>query len=216
MTMNQTTLKRGLVLALTTLAALSVQAQSVLNTGTPSGGLIGADSIDAVDWMAESFTLSAPTTIGSIMAYVNSTVADAGLGYTIALYASTGPAGEVVPAIDFNADKQGQLYQFTATYKDGGGWIGQSGLNWALGAGTYFVAIETDGNGVQGLVLPTGVSTLPGAVAFYAGGRGYDSDPSVASDAFGLQVTAVPEPASFGLMALGLAAGAVVVRRRRA
>jgi hypothetical protein len=211
-------LQFGLALALAALAALPAQAASLFNTGTPTGSVLAANSIDASDWIAESFTVTGPTQIGSIFTYVQSTSdsADNGLPFTVALYNSTGPSGAPVPAINWNATNQGQLDQFSATYTTGGGWIGQSGLNWVLGAGTYFVAIETDGNGVQGLVTPTGVATLPRAVAFYSGGAGYVSDPAVASDAFGLQVASVPEPHAAGLMLLGLGAIGCLWRRRRA
>lgn len=208
-----------LALAVAALVTLPSQAQTVLNTGTPTGGLIGANSIDSVDWVAESFTLNSTTTIGSILAYVNSTAAtDNGLTYTVALYGSKGAAGSLVPNINFQASNQGQLDQFTATYASGGGWIGNSNLNWTLAAGTYFVAIETDGTGVQGLVLPTGgLSTLPSAVALYSGGTGYVADPAISSDAFGLQVSAaaVPEPGTVGMMLLGLGVLGMAVRRGR-
>ncbi|WP_077033775.1 PEP-CTERM sorting domain-containing protein [Pelomonas sp. KK5] len=210
-------------LALVAAACFASQANAatttVLDTGKPSGGVVGALSIDAVDWMAESFTLSSKTTIDSVLTYVQSTAFDEGQGFTVALYAATSKGGALVPAINFFADQQGQLQQFSATFTGNGGWIGQSGLNWTLDAGTYFIAVETDGNGVQGLVLPTGgLSRLPGAVAYYTGGSGYDADPSVAADAFGLRVTAVsavPEPASMALMLLGMAGVAAAAGRRR-
>jgi hypothetical protein len=212
-------LKWALPLVLAALVAVPAHAQSVLNTGQPTGGVLNADSIDSVDWVAESFTLGSTTTIGSILAYVNSTAAtDNGLSFTVALYGSRGPAGALVPNINFQATNQGQLDQFTATYSTGGGWIGQSGLNWTLGAGTYFVAIETDGNGVQGLVLSTGgLTTLPSSVALYSGGAGYATDPAISTDAFGLQViaAAVPEPSSVVLLMMGLGAVGFALARRR-
>ncbi len=216
---DKTSLQWGLAAALTLAAALPAQAQSVLNTGTPTGGVVGALSIDSSDWVAESFTLGAKTTIDSIFTYVNSTAADEGLGFTVALYSSKGAAGSQVPSLNFFANNQGQLAQFNATYTAGGGWVGQSGLNWTLDAGTYFVAIETDGSGVQGLVLPTGgLSKLPSALAFYTGGNGYDVDPQISTDAFGLQVnavSAVPEPSTFAMMAMSLGVVGLLARRRR-
>ena len=208
-------------LALAFAAALPAAAQAqtiVFNTGTPTGGVINATSIDSVDWIAESFTLTKTTTIDTIQTYVNSTAADAGLGYTVALYGARSSSGGLVPNINFQATNNNQLDQFTATYQAGGGWVGQSGLGWTLGAGTYFVAVETDGTGVQGLVLPTGgLTTLPGAVAQYNDGASYVADPAIASDAFGLRVTAaaVPEPSSLALLLAGLGLTAVIVRRRR-
>jgi hypothetical protein len=215
--MKNTFLQCGLAAALAVAAVSSAQAQSVFNTGTPTGGLSMANSIDAADWMAESFTLTSTTTIDSILAYAKSSAdgVDAGQSFTVALYGSKTVSGALVPKLNWNAPNQGQLDQFTATYTQGGGWIGQTGLNWTLGAGTYFVAVEVGANdGVQGLVLPTGVSHVPSAVALYTGGQAYAADTTPALDAFGLQVMAVPEPNAGALMLAGFVVMAGALRRR--
>jgi len=222
--MKRTLLQGAAAAALAVCAALPAQAvvinPYVLNTGTPTGGIVSSDSIDSADWIAESFTLSSAATISSILTYAKSgyDAGDAGQTFTVALYGSKSQGSTLVPNINWNAPNQGQLDQFSATYTAGGGWIGQSGLNWSLAAGTYFVAVEVGANdGVQNLLLPTGVNSVPANVALYTGGQGYAADTTPAADAFGLQVavvTAVPEPSSAALLLAGLAFAGGVARRR--
>jgi len=224
--MKRTLLQGAAAAALAVCAALPAQAvvinPYVLNTGTPTGGLAQSNMIGTENWVAESFTLQSTTTINSILTYALSTsdASDAGQTFTVALYGSKTQGSAKVPNVNWYdpSGNQGQLDQFEATYTAGGGWIGQSGLNWTLAAGTYFVAVEVDANdGVSGLQLPTGVSNAPANVALYTGGQGYAADTTPAADAFGLQVavvTAVPEPSSAALLLAGLAFAGGVARRR--
>ena len=194
------------------LAALPAHAALVIDTQDPANGLVGANVVDAHDWIAERFTLSA-TTVGAIGAYVASLdpQADAGRSFTLAVYANN---SRNLPALEFLAPDQNRLFSTTLTF-NGNGWARADGLNWQLAAGTYWFALESDGNGPASLLAPGGTPVAAEAVAYYAGGRAYSTNGMTTGDTFGLQVAAVPLPPNAALMSAGLAAIALVLRRRR-
>ena len=93
-------------------------------------------------------------------------------------------------------------------------WNGASGLNWSVGAGTYWVAFE--GQDFSGFAATKASSPLA-RYAFSDGSYlGYQAMSS--NYAFGVQIDAVatvPEPASFGTLIAGLGLiGAVVGARK--
>lgn len=213
-TLHHHALKLAAATAIVLALPLQAQAYDVVNTQVPAGGLFMSNTIDSANWLAEKFTVSGNTQIDSIAAYLLSddVAGDTGKTFTIALYADNGN----LPAMNFAAVNQGQLFQTTASYL-ANGWNGASNLNWAIGAGSYWVALEggSDANSAAYLQAPTGALPAAQAVAFYAGGQRYAA--TGLSDTFGLQVTAVPEPASLALLltSLGVLGMAFTGKRHR-
>ena len=212
---------RALALAVASVLAVAAPAEaaSIVDRTVASPSLAGANSVDAADWVAQSFVLTAATTIGSIAVQVAdaSPGTDAGQAFLLAVYADS--AG--LPGLNFNADDQGRLDAVNVVYS-ADGWNLASGLQWQLAPGTYWLAVEagSDAGAVTSLVLPTGAQPAPQGVAFYSGASAYA--PTVSGDAFGLRidsaaaVAAVPEPGSWMLTLAGLSCLAALKRRRAA
>lgn len=203
------------VLATTLLAAApAAQAQSfnLVQTSTPTGGAIGANSLSDTAWLAERFETTGNVRIDSVMTYLLSDDAagDLGKSFTLALYADVNN----LPGLNFNATNDGKLFQASATY-NGDGWNGLSQLNWQLGAGKYWLAVEagSGANNAGWLLAPVGAQPATN-VALYSGGQRYAAIGS--SDTFGLAIVAtpVPEPTGLALMLASLGALSLVARRR--
>jgi len=177
--------------------ACGAGATVLVDTGTPDGTGI-TYAVDAVDWLALRFDLAADSLITRVRAHL--TGGTAGDTFALSLYED----GAGVPAA--------LLASNVVTFA-GDGWNGASALNWAVGAGHYWIGVE----GVDGSFNANGGGvTMPGATAF-SSGAGYQAYPGLQ---FGLRVdgvaaSAVPEPAGTALMLAGLV-GLAGWRARRA
>ncbi len=202
----------ALACALLVLGAVSVPAYAqtyALNTGTPTV-TTGAGTLSNNDWYAEEFSLSAGQTVDSLAAYLNLNTGNTGGTLTFALY-----SGSSIPTRN-----PSPLETWTSTFNTNG-WNSISTSYTASTSGDYWVAIEETTAGTT-YTAPIVASTAaePVAALAYADtttGASAKNWATESSYPIGLQVQveAVPEPATFGLMALGVLGTVAVARRRR-
>lgn len=190
------------LLALTLVTTAASQAYAgTLGTDTPSGSTDFAFALDSSDWLAGQISFSQASQIQSIHAFVNDM---GGSGnFTIALYSDS---ASHLPGNLLNSWSA----SFTSP-PNTSGWNGVSGLNYNVGAGKYWVALEVQGSDTFSGVAPGTLNNPLSAYAFNAGGfEGYQA----MSQSFGLQVTAVPEPEMYALMLAGFGLIGFMARRR--
>ena len=203
--MNQ---KLALALTLALASALPAHAARVVDTGSPNGHAIGAYAFDATDFYAGQVDFGAASVIESIATHILG--GGAGETFTVALY--TDSAIHLPDML---------LYSATATF-DADGWNGASALpGWNVGVGSYWVAFEIGGTDNLGSASATGALLDSGApnpllhTAFNAGSAYVGANRPLS---FGVRVdavAAVPELEAYTLMLAGLAATALVLRRRK-
>lgn len=184
--------------------ALPAQAALAIDTGVPTD-TSRALAVDGTDWIAGEVAFASPSVIQGIQAYLNDNWG--GGSFTLALYGETATG------------KVGALLQSWSasfgTASGAAGWNGVSGLNYGVAAGKYWVGVEVQGGDSFSGFAP---ETPPAPLAKYAFNDGSYAGYQPMSASFGLQVSAVPEPASLAMMlaGLGLVAGAGVRRGRLA
>ena len=183
------------------------QAATVVDTGTPDGGTVGALVFDSVDWVAAQVSFAQASTIAAIQGHVLG--GTAGETFDISLFSADGGAGPGT-----------LMYTTTATFGDDG-WNGVSGLGgWTVAAGTYWIEFEIQGDdtlgarSVTGALFDTG-APHPLATTAFTGDAGFSYADAPLS--FGLRVSTVPWPSSASLMLAGMALLSTLglARRRR-
>lgn len=186
----------GVALLAMTFGQQALADSMLVNTGTPdySGSSL---TLNSGQWLAAEFTTAGATTIDGVSGYLDDTgIYQAGATFTISIYDNN--SANNTPAL--NSEEYFQQATFNQT-----GWNGLTGLNWQLGAGSYWVAFEVGSNSDYDTfngIMPTTASntTLPIAMDY---GNYYTS---ILGGDFGVQITAVPVPASLWLFASGLLA----------
>lgn len=207
----QRTFQRTLIALAAGLSALAAQAATLVDTGEPNLSLAASLSLDSADWAADQVSFNTTVSIDSIKTYL---VDDTpGETFTIALYQNLGGLPDV---------NTGALYTGQVTFNGTSGWQGLTGLNWQVGAGSYWIGFESRASDTMTYgSLPIPVSK-PSAVT------GSAFTPSIAGDyqisnpaqyAVGLQITgstvsAVPEPGGIALLLAGLSFITWMVRRQ--
>lgn len=185
-----------LLLIAALVSAGAAQAGTIVDTGTPSG--VGGYLLDSNDSYAGQITLGASLDITDIAAHVLG--GNAGETFTISVYTNAAN----------NLPSSNALYGASVTFGSDG-WNGVSGKSWHLDAGTYWVAVEVgNADTLNGFATLDYAAPNPLAVTAFNAGSGYRSSPL----SFGLQISAVPEPATYLLMLGGLAALGLGSRRR--
>jgi hypothetical protein len=175
------------------LAPGMASASLVLDTGTPADSSGLPYTLNQTNFYAAEFNLGAGQTITGVQAYVTAGMDQPDATVTIALYEAEG----------FTGNFPTQVFATQATYT-ADGWNGLSNLNWTPGdAGQYWIAVEVGGgDSAIGLSLPApGTGGTAAAKAFASNqGNGY----ALGGPQIGLQVSAVPLPASAWLLMSGL------------
>lgn len=183
--------------------ATPADAALIVDTGTPDGSGL-ALLLDANDWLAGQVTFTNSIQVNTISAYLD----DMGNGtgtFTLALYADNGV--KHVP---------GSLLNSVPTTFTSIGWNETTNLNWSVGPGIYWIAIEGQDPFSGGFigVAPVGAPSLLAHTAFNDG-SGYRLADGLS---FGLRVdtvAAIPEPATYAMLLTGLGLWGAVSGRRK-
>lgn len=146
--------------------------------------------------LGATFDVTSATSIGSIEGWIE--VYANGGGLEIRLHGGDSPNAAL-------------LYDTQVTPATGSGWRGATGLDWAVTPGTYTVVFFAQPGLDAAMPSP---SPNPLGAEWFANEATGDNWSVWPDLDFGVRVTAVPEPATYGLMALGLAVVSAAARRR--
>ena len=184
----------------------SASAGVIVDTGTGSVPYGGA-GLFAGQWLANSFTISEAQTITGVNGWLGGNRGNLRIGIRSTVNALPGTL----------------LYSATTAPTTGpdNAWVGVSNLDWTLDAGTYFVSFDVPVGGyVFGGGMGQGAANPVGIAAFTDDNGNWRvwSGLALGMQVFGTPAAVsgdVPEPSSFSLSALAIAA-LVAARRKRA
>lgn len=190
----------------------SAHAQVFLSSGTPSqtgNASIFYESPAVGQILAQEFTLAAPTDVSRIETFLGGS--GSGVTVQLATQIGTGTGPEDVLASFSLANPGTPINQ--------GVWVGAD-VSLSLDAGTYYLVYS----GLSGGFLPTKAPTDIGPSYFAGQGNGdinFAFPPASdflvldATTAFGVRLTAVPEPATVSVISAAALAGFALWRHKR-
>jgi hypothetical protein len=197
------TLIGGAFAAATLLLPGIASASYVLDTGTPDGSGGPSTVLNSAQWVAAEFYATAGETITSLSAYL------LGAGTNVPNVNTF--SFDIYSGTNFNGRSTSRtlLQPVTATY-EGDGW-NTATLNWTVPTtGDYWLALQVGGTAqaTNGLYLPTEPSTSTGTVPAlgfaYLNSNTGGKFLTTGAPTFGVEVSAVPLPTGFWLLASGL------------
>ena len=178
----------------------TVQASTVVDTGRPAG--TNGYSLNDGQSLAGYFSLSNATTINGVQGYISNFSPTASVTATLYSDAAVPLAANVVFTTTFLVPTGGfQNYD----------WFGATGLNWAVGAGNYWLSFATN----------TGMTMLDGAPSPLIRYAFSDGPTYRQANGLGLGIRvfdnagAVPETATWGMMIAGFGMIGAAMRTRR-
>jgi hypothetical protein len=187
-------------------------ASFLLDTGTPGGST--NDVVSSSTWYAEEFYVAAGVPVSNLAAYL--TNGTSGATFTFAIYANSGAGGNFIGSSTANRNAD-EVYSASGTFS-GNGWNSTS-VSWTpTVSGDYWLAVQQPSTGAANQFdAPTEASSSTGSApalgySIYSTSAGSKYQLS-AGNPIGLEVTAVPLPASAWLLIGGLAGLGAMVRR---
>ena len=204
----------GTVFIVGLLDAAPAFSETLVDTGTGGTEFVGSPALFGYSdpgyfqYWSGQFTLTDAYTIESVSGWMGGMAIG---GIDIKLYAD---GGEVPGAELFSQSFVAATYTFDPR------WENFQGLNWNVGAGTYWVAFEPQpldmsGSGFSTTMLVGAPSPLSGYAISNEGSSGYRAE-NGSTLGFRVEGTAaaVPEPESYALMLAGVMLIAGTVRHR--
>jgi hypothetical protein len=201
----------SLTAAVALASAMPASAALIFDTGAPNGQAVGSYTLNSTSWYAAEVNLPDGSVTDVSTHILGGT---AGESFTVALYANDALS---------NLPNSNELYSATATFGSDG-WNGLSNLaGWTVTGGLYWFAFEVrggqtlgDGGIYSGGLLDNGAANPALRTAFdTTGGLSGYTVTSPTPYSIGLQVSAVPEPASLPMLLAGLGVLGGIARRRK-
>jgi len=201
-------MKTSLILAvLLTLPALASAQSFVLDTGTPTS-TNGPLVVNSAQSIAAEFSAGAGTDIDLLSVYLTPSPSASTGSFVLDIY--SGATG-----LPSNSNRSARdIFSTTATYTTAG-W-NSAAVNWTLPTtGDYWITVSSaSGTGYDApLETGLGTGTAPALSFAFSGSNGFYTVSNTATSAFGVQITATPEPSSWALALI--CAGLFVGLRRR-